>query len=64
MAWKCLTSALAKKFRNQLSSGKIVLTLIRNMERAILVHSTPKGSDVVLSDFHVFGSMKEALRGR
>jgi hypothetical protein len=34
------------------------------MEVAILVHFTPKGPDLAPRDFHMFGPMKEALRGR
>jgi hypothetical protein len=34
------------------------------MEGEILVHFTPKGPFLASSDFHVFGPMKEALRGR
>jgi hypothetical protein len=34
------------------------------MKVATLVHFTPKSPDLVPSDFHMFGSMKEALRGR
>jgi hypothetical protein len=33
------------------------------MAGTILVHFTPKGSDLALSDFHMFGPMKDALRG-
>jgi len=41
-----------------------MLTLFWDMEGAILVHFTPKGPDLAPSDFHMFGPMKEALRGR
>jgi hypothetical protein len=34
------------------------------MEGAILVHFTPKGPDLAPSDFYMFGTMKEAVRGR
>jgi hypothetical protein len=30
----------------------------------ILVHLTPKGPDLASSDFHMFGPVKEDLRGR
>jgi len=33
------------------------------MEGAILVHFIPKGPDLAPSDFHMFGPIKEALRG-
>jgi hypothetical protein len=46
MAWKRLTSTVAKKFKIQPSVGKIMLTLFWNMEGAILVHFTPKGETV------------------
>jgi hypothetical protein len=46
VAWKRLTSSLSKKFRSQLSVGKIMLTLFWDMESAILVHFTPKGPDL------------------
>jgi histone-lysine N-methyltransferase SETMAR len=131
MAWKLLTSPVAKKFKSQPSASKIMLTLFwgRDMEGEILVQFTPNGEtvnsqnycdvlvtklkpeirpkrrekllkDVILlhekarphtvnqtvetinelgfelmehppystdlapSDFHMFGPMKEALRGR
>jgi hypothetical protein len=64
MAWKRPTSPVAKKFKSQPSAGKIMLTLFWDMEGAILVHFTPKGPDLVPSGFHMFGPMKEALRGR
>jgi hypothetical protein len=34
------------------------------MEGAILVHFTPNGSDLTSNDFHMFGPLKEAVRGR
>jgi hypothetical protein len=34
------------------------------MESAILVNFTPKGPDLAPSDFHMFGPMTEALRGK
>jgi hypothetical protein len=34
------------------------------MENAILVHFTPKGPDLAPSDFHMFGPIKEPLRGK
>jgi hypothetical protein len=34
------------------------------MEGAIFVHFTPKGPDLIPSDFKMFDRMKEALRGR
>jgi hypothetical protein len=64
MAWKCPTSPVAKNFKSQPSGGKIMLTLFGDMECAFLVHFTPKGPDLAPSDFHMFGPMKEALRGR
>jgi hypothetical protein len=64
MAWKCPTSPGDKKFKTQSSAGKIILTLFWNMESEILVHFIPKGPDVAPSNFHMFGRMKESLRGR
>jgi hypothetical protein len=46
VAWKRLTSTVAKKFKIQPSAGKIMLTLFWNMEGAILVHFTPKDETV------------------
>jgi hypothetical protein len=34
------------------------------MEDSVLVHFTLKGPDLASNDFHMFGPMKEALRGR
>jgi hypothetical protein len=34
------------------------------MEGAILVHYSVKSPDLAPSDFHMFGSLKEAVRGR
>jgi hypothetical protein len=34
------------------------------MEGAIFIHFTPKGPYLAPSDFHMFGPMKEDLRGR
>jgi len=34
------------------------------MEGASLVHFTTKGPDLTPSDFHMFGRMKESVRGR
>jgi hypothetical protein len=42
MAWKHPISPVAKKFKSQPSTGKIMLTLFWNMEVAVLVHFTPK----------------------
>jgi hypothetical protein len=64
MAWKFPTSSVAKKFKSQPSAIKIMLTLFLNMEGAILVHFTPKGPDLTSINFHMFGQMKEPLRGR
>jgi hypothetical protein len=64
VAWKRPTSPAAKKLKSQPSAGKIMLTLFWNMESVILVHFTPKGPDLATSDFHTFGSMEEALKGR
>jgi hypothetical protein len=64
LAWKCLKSPVAKKFKSQPSIGKIMLTLFWDMEGVILVHFTPKGPDFSPGDFHMFGPMKEALGGR
>jgi hypothetical protein len=33
------------------------------MKGAVLVHVTPKGLDIASIDFHMFGPMKEALKG-
>jgi hypothetical protein len=60
MAWKPPTSLVAKKFKSQPSSGKIMLTLFWDMECAILVHFSPKGPDLGPSDFHMFGPMKSS----
>jgi hypothetical protein len=46
MAWKRPTSPVAKKFKSQPSAGKIVLTLVWDMEGKILVHFTTKGETV------------------
>jgi hypothetical protein len=46
MAWKRLTSPVAKKFENQPSAGKIMFTLFWDMEDGILVHFTAKGETV------------------
>jgi hypothetical protein len=51
MAWKRPTSPVAKKFKSQLSAGKIMLTLFWDMEGAILLHFTPKGPDLALQRF-------------
>jgi hypothetical protein len=63
VAWKRPISPVDKKFKSQLSAGKIMLTLFWDMEGEILVHFTPKG-ETVKSDIHAFRPMKEALRGR
>jgi hypothetical protein len=41
-----------------------MLTLFWDMEGVILVHFVPKGPDLGPTNFHMFGPMKEALRGR
>jgi hypothetical protein len=64
MAWKRPTSPVAKKFKSQPSAGKIMRTVFWDMEGAILIFFTPKSPDLSPSDFHMFGPMKEALRGR
>jgi hypothetical protein len=64
MAWKRPTSPLAKKFKSQPSASKIMLSLFWYMEGTILIHFTPKGPDIASSVFHMFGLIKEALRGR
>jgi hypothetical protein len=64
MAWKHLTSLVAKKFKSLPSAVKIMLTLFGDMESVILVHFTPYNSDHAPSDFHKFGPMKKALSGR
>jgi hypothetical protein len=64
MVWKRPTSPVAKKFKSQPSAGKIMLTIFWDMEGEIFVHFTPKGPDLPPSDFHMYGLMKEALRGR
>jgi hypothetical protein len=46
MTWKHPTSPVAKKFRSQPSTGKIMLTVFCDMEGAILVHFTSKGETV------------------
>jgi hypothetical protein len=46
VAWKFLTSPVAKKFNSQPSAFKIMLTLFWGREDAILVHFTPKGETV------------------
>jgi hypothetical protein len=55
---------MAKKFKSQPSAGKIILTLFWYMEGAVLVHFTPKDPYLAPGYFHMFGAMKEALRGR
>jgi hypothetical protein len=50
MAWRRLTSSVAKKFKSQPSVGKIMLTFFWNMEGAILVHFTPKGETINSQD--------------
>jgi hypothetical protein len=42
MAWKPPTSPVAKKFKSQSSTGKIMLTIFWDVEGVILVHFTPK----------------------
>jgi hypothetical protein len=42
VAWKRLTSPMAKKFKSQPSAGKIMLTIFWHMEDVILVHFSPK----------------------
>jgi hypothetical protein len=64
MAWKHLTSHVAKKFKSQPSAGKIMLTLFWDMEGEILVHFTPKGPDLAPRIYYIFGPIKKALRGR
>jgi hypothetical protein len=46
MAWKCLTSSVAKKFKSQPSAGKFMLKYFWDMESAILVHLTVKDETV------------------
>jgi hypothetical protein len=46
MAWKWLTSPVAKKFRSQPSAGKIMLMLFCDKEGVILVYFTPKGETI------------------
>jgi hypothetical protein len=55
---------MAKKFVSQPSLGKVMLALFRDMEGVILVYFTPRSPHLASSDFHMFGSMKEALRER
>jgi hypothetical protein len=57
-------STVAKKFKIQPPACKIIFTLFGDMKGAILVNSTPKGPDTASRDFHMFGPMKEALKGR
>jgi hypothetical protein len=48
MAWKRLTSPVAKKFKIQPSAGKIMLTLFPGMEGAIFVYfNSQKYRDVL-----------------
>jgi hypothetical protein len=47
LAWKRPTLPVAKKFKRQLSAGKIILTLFGDMEGVILVYFTPKGETAV-----------------
>jgi hypothetical protein len=54
MAWKRSTLPVAKKFKSQPAAGKIMLTLLGG----------PKDPDLASSNFHKFGSMKEALKER
>jgi hypothetical protein len=44
--WKRPTSTLAMNFRSQPSAGKIMFTLFRDIEGAILVHFTPNSETV------------------
>jgi hypothetical protein len=46
MAWNGPTSPVAKKFKSQPLTGKIMLTLFWDIEGATLVHFTPKGETV------------------
>jgi hypothetical protein len=46
VAWKRPTSPVAKKFKSQPSAGKIIFTLLWDMEGVTLVHVTPKGETV------------------
>jgi hypothetical protein len=64
MASKRPTSPVAKKFKSQPLAGRIVLAWFGDVEGAILFHFTPNGPDLAPSDFHMFGPMIEALRGR
>jgi hypothetical protein len=41
-----------------------MLTLFWDMEGVIMVRFIPKGPDLEPRDFHMFGPMKEALRGK
>jgi hypothetical protein len=63
MASKRPTSTVTKKFRSQPSAVKIMFTHFWDTEGAILFHLSPKGPDIAPNDFHMFGPMKEALRG-
>jgi hypothetical protein len=64
MAWKSPTSPVTKKFKSQTSASKIMLILFWDMEGVILVHFTPKGPDLAPRNFHMFGPVKETLKGR
>jgi histone-lysine N-methyltransferase SETMAR len=46
MAWKRMTSPVAKKFKSQLSDSEIMLTIFGRMEAVILVYFSPKGETV------------------
>jgi hypothetical protein len=48
----------------KLIAGKIILAVFSDMESAILVHFTSKGPDFAPSDFHMFGPVKDIIRGR
>jgi hypothetical protein len=57
MAWKRPTSTVTKKFKSQLSAGKIMLTILEgrgeDMEGEILVHFTPQGGTVSSQNYCV-----------
>jgi hypothetical protein len=66
MAWKRQTSPVAKKFKSQPSTGKIMLTLFCDMEGEILVHFTPKSETVNSQNYSdaLRRKLKPAIRSK
>jgi hypothetical protein len=51
MTWKRQISPVAKKFKSQLSAGKIMLTLFWDVEGAIFIYFTPKDETVNIQNY-------------